>query len=174
MTDSARRVLLAFGSMPLIVGGYVVTMIFLDDVKLLSTLRALICGNSMWVMAACAAWLLVWRPVVRWSAVTVSFTGLAALAFLGVGIAAPMLPEGPAWVYAARYMLPVMAWGVWMIATILIWRYRAAAALAVEDRLRCAACGYSLRGLYATRCPECGDQPTLDELFASTGAVADA
>ena len=35
---------------------------------------------------------------------------------------------------------------------------------------RCLKCGYLLIGLRSTRCPECGDEPTLDELWRGVDA----
>ena len=37
----------------------------------------------------------------------------------------------------------------------------------VAKAITCPTCGYNLTGLTATRCPECGKQCTLDELFAA-------
>ena len=50
-----------------------------------------------------------------------------------------------------------------------MWQPHTADALMVEgsvrERLVCLTCGYSLVGLREARCPECGEQATLDELF---------
>lgn len=60
--------------------------------------------------------------------------------------------------------LPVIGWGVWMIWTSRIWLARGSDALPI-DAPRCIKCGYLLIGLRSTRCPECGSEPTLDELW---------
>ena len=60
---------------------------------------------------------------------------------------------------------------LWILSTAWIWRE------SDEERIKrvlaaggptvvCPDCGYDLRGLRATRCPECGAEHTLDELFA--------
>ena len=66
-----------------------------------------------------------------------------------------------------------MIWALtWIAATALIWREIKAERLA---RLRqigaiaCPTCGYNLTGLREAKCPECGSQFTLDQLYASLG-----
>ena len=61
---------------------------------------------------------------------------------------------------------------VWVLATAWIWREsdeeeRRRIAAAGGPAVMCPSCGYDLRGLKATRCPGCGTEHTLDELFAS-------
>jgi hypothetical protein len=63
---------------------------------------------------------------------------------------------------------------VWVVATAWIWRetdeeHRRRIAAAGGPTVVCPSCGYDLRGLKATRCPECGTECTLDELFAAQG-----
>ena len=35
------------------------------------------------------------------------------------------------------------------------------------DAIACPTCGYNLTGLREARCPECGSQFTLDQLYAA-------
>ena len=73
-----------------------------------------------------------------------------------------------------------MAWAAtWLASTALIWRETAAerrqrlARLGVEA-IACPTCGYNLTGLREARCPECGSQFTLDQLYAAVkGEKAD-
>ncbi|MCK4659886.1 MAG: hypothetical protein KAV82_10235 [Phycisphaerae bacterium] len=237
MTDSAKRVLLSFGLLPIIVGGYWVTGIFIDDVfseddgrlvfcvdvlavaiipvllalmlltpSGLSTRRQRIGGciavllgaipfllppvaifdwphnapiliflNTLWSIVAALLWFLIWRSAVVWSWGVRLRTELAVVVFVGIARVAPHLPDNPDALDCLRYTLPMMAWGGWMIATTLFWRYRRTAPLGeMVENLRCQSCGYSLRGLYGTRCPECGEQPTLDELVTAVLDAEDA
>ena len=73
-----------------------------------------------------------------------------------------------------------MAWAAtWLGSTALIWRETSAER---RDRLArlgigaigCPTCGYNLTGLREARCPECGSQYTLDQLYAAAaGEKAD-
>ncbi len=38
-------------------------------------------------------------------------------------------------------------------------------ASALNSEIRCPSCGYNMRGLYRTECPECGAKYTLDEFL---------
>ena len=236
MSDSARRVLLSFGVMPIVVGGHLITSVYLDDVldgslavldlgsELVGVAAiAVILGaiwmsrhvsskwgwvegctvvfavayvgviarsalytsdedtamlalaNAIWAPLACLLWVLIWRSVVHWSWTTRVRTCLAATVFLCLAMTAPYLPEDPEISSAVRWLLPLIVWGGWMIATMLLWRFREAALPdRVEECLRCPSCAYSLKGLYGTRCPECGEEPTLDELVTGVLGVDDA
>jgi hypothetical protein len=63
---------------------------------------------------------------------------------------------------------PVICWGLWMAGTVRFWPMRPEDIISQSLTPRCRKCGYLLNGLTATRCPECGDEPTLDELWAAT------
>ncbi|MCH8966713.1 MAG: hypothetical protein IID43_03475 [Planctomycetes bacterium] len=51
-----------------------------------------------------------------------------------------------------------------------IWPMRPEAASRGDRAPQCLRCGYLLIGLRATRCPECGAEPTLDELWSASQA----
>ena len=74
----------------------------------------------------------------------------------------------PADLDAVLVFLPVIGWGVWMAVTMSIWPRRRYGMRPEDTPPRCLKCGYLLIGLRATRCPECGDEPTLDELWYTT------
>ncbi len=137
---------------------------------------SLVYSNLLWAPVAMLSWCLIWRAKVLWNSTTRRRTSWLALGFLFVAVVSPLFPRyGASWPEVCQVMLPVMAWGGWMIATMLLWQFRAAALPErVEDCLRCSSCGYSLKGLYSTRCPECGAQPTLDELVATVVGAGDA
>ena len=58
-----------------------------------------------------------------------------------------------------------------MAVTIRIWPLRQAGEYGGDRSPRCLQCGYLLIGLSSTRCPECGSEPTLDELWRASFAV---
>ena len=119
------------------------------------------------LIAALAVWILIWRYVVDWShsawrrtlkawAILVGLPWFALFVF-----SATSIPVADALAACAT----LVGWGLWMAWTIRIWPMKPEA-LAVDPMgPRCMKCAYSLRGLRATRCPECGDEPTLDELW---------
>ncbi|MFH0980301.1 MAG: hypothetical protein V2A79_02020 [Planctomycetota bacterium] len=235
MSDFAKRVVLSFGAVPIIVAGYVITFIFLDDVlwqredilRLCSDLLGcavdtvllgmllwtpqhlctrqqrmvgyvillLVAGamfsargalvtpfshaalfaliNTIWAFTAVVIWCLIWRATVDWSWPVRLRTAVVACIFVGIAFLSPQVPAAEDW--GLFCVLPAMAWGGWMIATMLLWRFRKTGLPArIEESLRCPSCAYSLKGLYGTRCPECGEQPTLDELFAAVVGADDA
>jgi len=238
MSDSARRVLLSLGSVPVIVGGYLITLVLFEEeifadnsfwylrlaqvtwtlavvvllamvlcfirgqtaarrrIPMLASI-AVLCGvpwvwsgamgemtdfraalaysNLVWAVVAILSWLLIWRTVVLWSPATRTTTCGLALAFLGLAVAAPSAPPQGNSGEIYRVMVPIMAWGWWIIATTSLWQFQEVALRGpLQERLCCSSCGYSLRGLYGTRCPECGEQPTLDELVTSIIGANDA
>jgi hypothetical protein len=63
--------------------------------------------------------------------------------------------------------LPAIGWGVWMATTMWLWPMGRVDDLS-EAGPKCPQCGYLLVGLRQTRCPECGHEPTLDQLWAAT------
>ena len=133
---------------------------------------------------ALISWGLIWRSAVDWDRDVRRTTGLLCTALLGCTLMFPVAVDlfSGTGRYRSRnlpcmlaVMVPVMAWGGWMIATMLLWRFREVRLPErVEQCLRCSSCGYSLRGLYGTRCPECGEEPTLDELIAGALGANDA
>jgi hypothetical protein len=64
--------------------------------------------------------------------------------------------------------LPVIGWGLWMGVTVHLWSRDGRGYVETSEGPRCLKCGYLLVGLRATRCPECGDERTLDELWGAS------
>ena len=65
-----------------------------------------------------------------------------------------------------RGVLPVVRWGLWTAVSVWMWPGSAFGSSESAESVKCWKCGYLLTGLRSTRCPECGDEPTLDELWA--------
>ncbi len=118
-------------------------------------------------IAAFVVWVAIWRREVHWSLRVALQTSGSFLLLVGLPIAAQavFLVQGNDLIDTLVMCLPILGWGLWMPWTIRIWPMKPEA-LAVDPMgPRCMKCAYSLRGLRATRCPECGDEPTLDELW---------
>ena len=131
---------------------------------------------------AVAAWLLLWRRSIVWN----RRRRTVCIALSTAGIACPatiLLPNGDelfgggqlAQVWdALRYTTPFFVCAAFIAGTAWSWRLApgdaaepwCAGATEIERVLRCPSCDYSLRGLPAARCPECGWHSTVDELFA--------
>lgn len=124
-------------------------------------------------------WVLLWRPVVRWTRrrrlatiLSIPITLAAGVAF-GLGFQA--LARG------SPGFLAMMVGGgvppiVWVLATVLIWREtpsERAARLARTggDGVVCPVCGYNMTGLSESACPECGARYTLEALIAAQPAA---
>ena len=75
----------------------------------------------------------------------------------------------PTWVHAGVWLLVVLTAGVAFLAALLLWRngYVRGWRKAKSDPPKCLKCGYNLSGLTHCRCPECGKEYRLEELWAS-------
>ncbi|MEK6798228.1 MAG: hypothetical protein AABZ12_04625 [Planctomycetota bacterium] len=170
MPPIARRILLSFGTLPISVGALFFIGICLDDVlgpadRAAITFTAYSTTASIFV----AAWLLIWRKSVAWSPQVVRRTIMLTALLLVLPIAAPwVLVSISGSLDEVLSVLPVIGWGAWMVCTIFSWPMRLDHAPGQTPDPHCLGCGYSLSGLSATRCPECGTEPTLDELWAGT------
>ncbi|MBN1514474.1 MAG: hypothetical protein JXB13_20835 [Phycisphaerae bacterium] len=119
------------------------------------------------------AWIAVWRGQVVWSRWRRSLTYASVLwslgvgSTLGLGMAAITNEEEVGIVFAGLF------WFVtWIPSTALVWRETARERAArlktiVVGTVNCPNCGYNMTGLHEARCPECGTQYTLNELFAA-------
>ena len=121
-----------------------------------------------WLVGIVAAviWLLIWRGAVCWS----RSVWCRTLLFAGGLILLPTLlifwsESIPSATESYLFGIPFLAWGFWMAATVRYWPMRYLAGASGDFPPTCVACGYPLTGLCATRCPECGDERTIDELW---------
>ena len=121
---------------------------------------------------AVAAWLVVWRKNVRWSGIVLRQTLVSAALLIGV----PAIGTGLCEQVRSELLkilltaLPSIGWGIWMATTMWLWPFAASGADVTAASPRCLKCGYLLKGLTHTRCPECGDERTLDELWTAGAA----
>ena len=127
-------------------------------------------------------WLLLWRATVSWTSQRVYRTLMTTFVAGGCGFAmglaiAKVLDYEPSELGTCGGALSGAV--LWIILTILAWREtpaeRAARmSRADADALVCPTCGYNLTGLREPRCPECGTQFTLNELYAAQPGRATA
>ena len=132
-------------------------------------------GAASLVMAPVFAvlWTSIWHGNIVWSASRVLWTSavLAVGSMTGVGCYA-------IWCRAVSHrevgvLLATMFWmSIWMAGTAVVWKETKLESLKRNrdgpDRvIACPKCGYDLKGLTMARCPECGTEYTLDELFGA-------
>jgi hypothetical protein len=113
-------------------------------------------------------WILLWRRAVKWTSARIWCTLLAAAGAVIVGGIAGLSTrfiddEFSYFVFSSVTPL------VWLPVTVLIWREsaleRAARLGGLGSTVTCPMCGYNLKGLKTTQCPECGTTFALDELL---------
>lgn len=173
MSRLVARILLAILIVPLAAMVFVMSMVLL--VRGGPTLGTVV---AVWLLTdfVCATyWILLWRPVVRWTQRRVLLTTLSVPAALLFGVVVAVVlratygrPSEP---------MPEMASGAisalaWLVTTVLIWRESPAERAQRHARdgpetVACPVCGYNLTGMRELRCPECGTRFTIDELLRS-------
>lgn len=115
-----------------------------------------------------AWWLLLWRSSVQWTSQRTSYT----LTFTVVSILCGAIFGFMAGSLSGEASLGIFFAGcssivIWLGAMCFIWRDNDADRVGgtTSSELICPKCGYALVGLTTARCPECGEQYTLDQLF---------
>lgn len=173
MTSLLARILLSIMLLPL------ATVVYLA-VLLPLTFPLTRCTNEFAFTAATAVtavfvafyWLMLWRRSVQWTSRRSNLTVAASVGCLVAGAVAG---------FAAMTLVDDESFGVfcgglvgivlWLPVTVLLWRETPAERAerireSASDVLFCPRCGYNMTGLQLARCPECGAQFTLNELFA--------
>ncbi len=168
---TAKRLAASIGTIPFFFGVFLLSAVVLEDALGLTDPLA----ESLLVTAVftVGVWILIWRRAVVWSPVVIKYTAVAAAMCLALPIAALLLLEDhvtdlPLTVLAC---LPIIGWGVWMAVTVGFWPAATSGLSDAGPVPRCMNCRYLLIGLSSTRCPECGDEPTLDELWHATAGT---
>lgn len=169
MTSGGKRVLCSLGSIPLIVGCFGILWQAWDDFTDLESNWA---GTATFLCASVLAvtvWMLIWRGQVEWSRRVSAWTMLLAAALIALTIGPmPWLWGQNGYFSETCVTFPIIAWGVWMAATVAMWPMKPSPQLQASRIPMCPACGYALVGLKHTRCPECGSEPTLDEIWKAS------
>ncbi|UCE58540.1 MAG: hypothetical protein JSU63_13980 [Phycisphaerales bacterium] len=172
MSPTGRRLASSIGSIPLIVGVFWIVVIAVEDGFLSGasdeTQGSVTLGAT--VPVAMCVWLLIWRHAVLWrpGVLPKTILGGAFLMWVPAGLIAMLVPTGIEALDTAISSIPVIGWGVWMAWTVTFWPMRAGSDSAQDVTPRCLKCAYPLIGLTGTRCPECGYEPTIDQLWAAT------
>lgn len=164
--DVHRRILCSVGYVPMMVGVFVVIAMAVD--KLFPGMRNPNINTTVsYALAALpgvAIWIILWNrgstlPIPWWSPLG------KALICIALPIVVVGLRELSVLPFEELYVLPLIGWGAWMIWTANTWVVQSSDGAAESSSPQCLRCGYLLSGLKWTRCPECGDEPTLDELW---------
>jgi len=169
MSPSAVRLIYGMSLIPFIPGLWFLLILasgefVFKNEKLSMAAAHLICG-----LIVVTWWLLIWRRAIIWTPTLVRRIGAMTVGYLLLGTLSSFLPDRPDWLTSMRITVPLMLTGLWFAITAWTWRTRMASGWIqpseIKDVIKCASCGYSLIGLYESRCPECGRTRTLDELF---------
>jgi predicted MFS family arabinose efflux permease len=120
---------------------------------------------------AAGLWIAVWKSAVKWTASRVALTTGAFVACIACGAVIGGVFGAITNEDEVGHIVASMTWALlWYGSTPLIWCERKAEHAArlgtMGIDMACPNCGYNLTGLREARCPECGSQFTLDELFA--------
>ena len=163
------RLIASLGTIPVVFGIFMIAWVFFDDYTSLVSENAPVAGMWVAAMISIVLWISIWAGAVRWSPRVRSLTVLASLVLLALPLGilskqAAAASQAGGLAEVTIWCMPVIGWGVWMAWTIGTWPIKPVGRNA-DDGPKCLRCGYALRGLRATRCPECGDEPTLDELW---------
>lgn len=168
MSPAAIRMVATIGMIPFVVGVFALVATAIGDLgSSPGTGWSEASALGITAIVAVSIWLLIWRGAVEWSSRVCIRAVLGAVVLIGIPIAAIPVFESilsGGWLEIAIYRFPVIGWGIWMAWTVRGWSVREGPVDA-GSAPRCLSCGYLLIGLRSTRCPECGDEPTIDELW---------
>lgn len=173
MGPIGRRLVAFLGMVPVVFGIFVIALVAAED--LLKTAYALHLGMGAAALAAAIIWSLIWRRVIVWTAATLRSLACSTLLLMGLPIIMwAVLTSSVREAHSVMLgCLPLIGWGVWMAWVTT----RCPMRLNLDESAggpSCPSCGYSLRGLTTTRCPECDCEPTLDQLWAASARPLDA
>ncbi len=165
MTATGRRLVASFAMLPILFGTFLLTY---------QAIRSLAAKNNpdgealaITAIVAVVFWIMTWRRATAWSRTVLWKTTLLTVLLIAV-------PVGAFWIHKGRSFESVVlalafsGWGIWLMVTVSIWPSVERIDLGGRATPRCLRCGYLLTGLTATRCPECGDEPTIDVLWQAT------
>ena len=166
MTSTAKRILSAVGSIPVGVAVFWISFVAIDDFTHLGEGPAVSAAFASAAVVMIGFWLLVWGRMVRWSRAIIAFTGILVIVCFLLPIASQVYFAMRSELLSELLLLtPVIGWGAWMALTARYWPMEPEQLDRALPYPLCLSCGYSLAGLRSSRCPECGDEPPLDELF---------
>jgi hypothetical protein len=175
MTRAVTRILLSLLSFPLAGLLYTVMVIYFERANNFDAMSFVYSGIITWGFLA-AWWYWIWRTTVRWTPRRWAATAFAAGGALAAGAVFGVLVnslEREVGFFIGSTLSPLL----WLVMICLIWREteeehaaRVAGGGSGPEVVVCLKCKYPLTGLTAAKCPECGSEFTLDQLFAGQPA----
>lgn len=169
MSSTAKRIVASIGSLPVVAGCmWIIGAASWDFTGIADSLKTPL-AFALTVLLAIFIWLAIWAGAIQWSFLSVGMTMVAAIICFGFPLLAQLLSiDETGYMHDAATALVVAGWGLWMGGTVRFWPVKPISAVCNAVTPRCLCCGYSLIGLRATRCPECGDEPTMEKLWQGT------
>ncbi len=168
MSPIAKRLVASIATIPFLCGSFLVVSIALETFAKPSEPELV--AFALMALVAILLWILIWRRAVAWSGPVIRQTAAAAFVCFVIPISALLSLWNSVGEFTKSVLVcvTIVSWGGWMIATISRWPILSTGAAPGGPTPRCLCCGYLLTGLTATRCPECGDEPTIDALWQAT------
>ena len=171
MTLVGRSLAASMGLPPFLCGIWMILFVFLEEVGGPFEEYSLEICNWVCTAIAIVVWVLIWRRRVIWTRRARIGTILSSSLLLFVAVLVPLccaFLSGYSWEGRSVGISSVML-GLWLMFTAFFWwpARTTSAEERIQAGIRCLRCGYSLRGLTATRCPECGFEPTMEVLCAA-------
>ena len=168
ISATAKRLMASIASIPFLFGSFLVAGIAIKT--LVNVREPELVAFAPMVLVAILVWVLIWRGTVLWSRPVIRQTIAMALVFLVMPVTAQLALWNTVGEFAKGVLvcLTLVGWGGWMVVTLNRWPISTATHAPSGPTPRCPSCGYLLTGLTSTRCPECGDEPTLDVLWQAT------
>lgn len=120
-----------------------------------------------------ALWTYIWRSSVVWSARRLGRTMVVLAVGSMAGAACYAICTSAGGIEEVAILTGTLCWvTIWMAGTAVVWKETEVESSRRKrggpDRvIPCPKCGYDMKGLAMARCPECGTEFTLDELFAT-------
>ncbi len=118
-------------------------------------------------------WTYIWRSSVVWSARRIGRTMVVLAVGSMAGVACYAICTSAGGFEEVGILTGTLCWiSIWMAGTAVVWKETKLESLRRERDgpglvIPCPKCEYDLKGLAVARCPECGTEFTLDELFAT-------
>ncbi|MCO6438852.1 MAG: hypothetical protein J5J06_17295 [Phycisphaerae bacterium] len=168
------RIILSMGYIPVVFGLFWIVSVAIDSL-VISLNDPYDMGVSYLAgsIPAIVIWAVIWKRLLPAPKPMIARAVLCAVLLIDIPAALLMLvPNSATLLQQTLYVGPIIGWGVWMGLTPRLWFHGVGYAPGGGpdvDCPRCIECGYPLIGLTSTRCPECGAEPTLDELWQTCG-----
>ena len=173
MTRVVARILGSMLCVPMIIIACVAFVFIIDELNLLRDEIAATVAVSAATIALAGAWLLLWRPLIRWTprrrtGTMVLFAVAIAAEFTVIVLAHAMLDRR----WSREPVVVFVNLGIGLLTLGLLLRLWTETARERIARIRsasapsriCPACRYDMSGLTNLTCPECGAAYTLGQL----------